>query len=99
MEARARAEVEDDHVAVSQALAAWAYELARLQEGRDFNVAVVAFGVAALRLPLGLALFALALALLLVLRRVALGLLKFFGGALLLLGGEALEKAERDAPK
>src|SRR5256714_4641534 len=88
MEACARAEVEDDYVAFAEALAPWRDELARVQEGRDFNVAVVvALCVAALRLPLGLALFALALALLLVLRGLALGLLKFFGGALLLLGG------------
>src|SRR5437763_7656444 len=94
MEARARAEVEDDHVAFAQALAAGRDELARAQEGRDFNVAVVARRVAALRLPLGLALFALALALLLVLRRFALGLLEFFGGALLLFGG-AFERERR----
>src|SRR5215207_9469438 len=66
LEAGARPEVEDDHVAVAEALAARAEELARAQEGRNLHVVFVPValllpaGLGGLRAPLGAALGALA---------------------------------------
>src|SRR5215216_3888800 len=82
LEAGARPEVEDDHVAVAKALAARADELARAEEGRNLHVVFVLItfiifraGLRGLRAPL-LALFGtLPLALLRALGRLALGLL------------------------